>query len=76
MSSIINAALLDAIIALAREAGARIMEVYESDIAVTHKEDRSPLTQADLAAHKAIVAGLAKLTPDIPVLSEEGAETP
>jgi 3'(2'), 5'-bisphosphate nucleotidase len=76
VSSIINAALLDAIIALAREAGARIMEVYESDIAVTHKEDRSPLTQADLAAHKAIVAGLAKLTPDIPVLSEEGAETP
>ncbi|HEY1075209.1 MAG TPA: 3'(2'),5'-bisphosphate nucleotidase CysQ [Fontimonas sp.] len=76
MSSSVNAALLDSIIALAREAGERIMEVYNADITVTHKEDRSPLTQADLAAHGAIVAGLARLTPDIPVLSEEGADTP
>jgi 3'(2'), 5'-bisphosphate nucleotidase len=71
-----SASLLDAIIALSRVAGDRILEIYGSDFAVTHKVDESPLTQADLAAHKAIVAGLATLTPDIPVLSEEGANTP
>ena len=71
-----NARLLDDVIALARRAGDRILEVYESDFAVTHKDDDSPLTQADLASHKAIVAGLERLTPGIPVLSEEGADTP
>ena len=30
--------------------------MYESDFAVTHKDDRSPLTEADLAAHRVIVA--------------------
>jgi len=75
VSSSVNAALLDSIIDLAREAGTRIMEIYESGITVTHKEDNSPLTQADLAAHRAIVAGLEKISPDIPVLSEEGADT-
>ncbi|MFA5941270.1 MAG: 3'(2'),5'-bisphosphate nucleotidase CysQ [Sinimarinibacterium sp.] len=71
-----TASLLDDIIALARSAGDRILEVYESDFAVTHKGDDSPLTQADLAAHQAIVAGLERLTPGMPVLSEEGAATP
>src|SRR5690606_7968904 len=36
----------------------------------------SPLTQADLAAHREIVAGIAELTPDVPVLSEESASIP
>ena len=35
--------------------------------------DRSPLTEADLASHRLLVAGLEALTPDIPVLSEESA---
>ncbi len=76
MSLTISASLLDDIIQLARDAGERILAVYGSDFAVTQKEDDSPLTQADLASHKAIVAGLARLTPQIPVLSEEGADTP
>ena len=76
MSLAISASLLDAIIQLSRDAGERILDIYGSDIAVTHKDDDSPLTQADLASHKTIAAGLAKLTPDVPVLSEEGASTP
>jgi len=70
--------LLDDIIALARNAATRIIEVYESsaDFEVQKKEDHSPLTAADLAAHHAIVAGLAMLTPDWPVLSEESAKLP
>ena len=63
----------ETVIAIARDAGAAIMEIYKQDFTVEHKNDRSPLTQADLAAHRIIVAGLEKLTPDVPVLSEESA---
>ena len=61
----------DAVIALACKAAAEILSVYESEFAVQHKDDRSPLTAADLASHRCIVAGLQTLTPHIPVLSEE-----
>jgi 3'(2'), 5'-bisphosphate nucleotidase len=56
--------------AIARTAGRAILEVYDGDFAVERKEDDSPLTAADLAAHRAIVSGLQVLTPRIPVLSE------
>jgi 3'(2'), 5'-bisphosphate nucleotidase len=59
--------------AIAERAAAAILEVYESDFAVTQKDDRSPLTAADLAAHRLIVAALTELTPELPVLSEESA---
>jgi 3'(2'), 5'-bisphosphate nucleotidase len=68
--------LLDAALALARAAGRRILEVYRSDFAVTHKQDQTPLTQADLASHRLIVEALARLTPALPVLSEEAADIP
>lgn len=61
---------------IARAAGREILAVYDTDFDVTAKDDLSPLTQADLAAHRSIVAGLEELTPDIPVLSEESAEVP
>jgi len=67
-------AMREGIIALAREAAARILAVYGSDFAVERKGDQSPLTAADMAAHHCIVEGLERLTPDIPVLSEESAE--
>ena len=60
--------------AIARTAGREILKIYDSDFAVERKQDDSPLTAADLAAHRAIVAGLHVLTPRIPVLSEESAE--
>ena len=69
----VNDALRDGVIAIARRAAAAILEVYDSEFAVQHKDDRSPLTAADLAAHRCIVDGLAALTPDIPVLSEESS---
>lgn len=68
--------LLDEIVKLAMEAGERILEVYDSDFSVEHKEDKSPLTAADLASHRVIVAGLEALTPEVPVLSEESAGIP
>ena len=59
--------------AIARTAGNAIMKVYAGEFAVERKDDNSPLTAADLAAHRAIVDGLHVLTPQIPVLSEESA---
>lgn len=64
--------IVDEIVRIAREAGDAILGFYDHDIDVSHKEDDSPLTKADLAAHNVIVAALSGLTPDIPVLSEEG----
>lgn len=61
-------------IAIARDAAAAILGIYEHAFDVSHKADASPLTAADLAAHHCIVEGLERLTPDIPVLSEEAAE--
>lgn len=65
--------MLEQICQLARDAGVAIMAVYqgEKSLDVTHKKDDSPVTAADLAAHQIIKAGLAALTPDIPLLSEE-----
>ena len=57
---------------IADEAADAILEVYQSaDFRVAIKEDFSPLTQADLASHRHIVAGLEGLVPALPVLSEE-----
>ena len=70
----IDETLRDAVIALARAAAAEILAVYESPFAIEHKDDRSPLTAADLASHRCIVAGLQALTPHIPVLSEESKD--
>lgn len=68
---------IDAIVAIARSAGEQIMAVYDEPSEVVEKADASPLTAADLASHRCIVAALAQLTPEIPVLSEEssGQET-
>lgn len=71
------AELLDPVYDIAREAGHRILHVYTSaDFGITQKDDASPLTRADLAAHRCIVEKLAALTPDVPVLSEEDAQIP
>jgi len=65
---------LNAACDIARDAGRRILDVYERGFSVEQKEDRSPLTAADRAAHEIICARLETLTPGIPVLSEESAK--
>jgi 3'(2'), 5'-bisphosphate nucleotidase len=64
-------ALAGALREVALEAGALIMKIYEDAIAVRHKDDRSPVTDADEGAEKIILAALARLSPDIPVVAEE-----
>jgi 3'(2'), 5'-bisphosphate nucleotidase len=69
-----RAAWFRSVIALAQQAGVEIARIYTDESAwVRHKEDGSPLTAADMAAHRLIAAGLAQLTPDVPLLSEEDA---
>lgn len=71
--------LAPAILDLARQAGGAIMAVYATPFIQRTKDDRSPVTDADEQAEAIILAGLARLTPDIPVVAEEQAargETP
>ncbi len=72
----VDKALFDAILQLSKRAGEAIMRVYAGEFAVTSKDDLTPLTEADLAAHRLIEHGLLELMPDCPVLSEEGADVP
>lgn len=65
---------LEPVIAIAKAAGEAIMQVYSTDFSVVKKEDNSPLTQADMAAHNIIVDTLKTLTPEIPSLSEESED--
>jgi 3'(2'), 5'-bisphosphate nucleotidase len=67
--------LLSAVTRIARDAGEAIMSVYAWDFSVSEKSDHSPLTEADLAAHRVITVGLAALPEAIPVLSEEDADS-
>jgi 3'(2'), 5'-bisphosphate nucleotidase len=71
-----NDDLVKALLVIARDAGKAIMKVYQQDFSVAFKDDKSPLTAADMAAHHIIEQGLNILTPGIPVLSEESADIP
>ncbi len=61
----------DAVLAIAREAGALIEDIRARGAAVREKADGSPVTVADEAANAFIVGRLAALTPDIPIIAEE-----
>src|SRR5262245_28683898 len=66
-----TSALLQSLIYTAQRAGGAIMAVYASDFAVRDKADASPVTAADEAAEKIILADLAAVAPHIPVVAEE-----
>ena len=74
MSPKLDRGLLDEVRRIAAAAAARVLRVYHSPFEVERKADESPLTEADLAAHRTIVEGLRALSPAIPVLSEESAD--
>ena len=58
---------------ISEEAALLLMGFYQQGHAPSFKEDSSPVTEADIAADRMIVARLQALSPDIPVISEEGA---
>ena len=67
---------LDAVVSIAKVAGKKILEHYESGVTVTSKEDDTPLTEADLAANKIIIEQLQSLSPELPILTEESCGIP
>jgi 3'(2'), 5'-bisphosphate nucleotidase len=69
----VTAELRTAVTGLAREAGRATMTYYDGAAAanVREKDDRSPVTLADEAAHRILVEGLRRIDPDTPVVSEE-----
>ena len=60
---------LDEIRKIAQDAAQVIMDIYRSSFEITYKSDSSPLTEADHASHRLILARLADLKPALPVLS-------
>nr|WP_237067944.1 3'(2'),5'-bisphosphate nucleotidase CysQ [Microbulbifer guangxiensis] len=65
--------MLERVIGICERAGEAILEVYNSseELAVESKADDSPVTAADLAAHRVLAPALAELIEGVPVLSEE-----
>lgn len=59
--------------AICEDAAALILPLWRSELAVTHKADQSPVTEADQRGEALILAALAQHFPDIPVISEEDA---
>lgn len=65
---------ISVLIELALRAGEEILKIYAEPFEVKNKQDGSPVTKADAAAEKIILAGLADAFPDIPVVAEEAVE--
>lgn len=64
--------LLPAVKDIAREAGKAILSIYkDGDYEKITKSDQTPVTSADYASNEILTEALAKLTPDIPIISEE-----
>lgn len=59
------------IVKISLDAGNKIMEIYKKDFEVEYKEDQSPLTEADVASNAIIVDALLRMSPGIPIISEE-----
>jgi 3'(2'), 5'-bisphosphate nucleotidase len=66
--------LLDTAVKAALAGGEEIMRVYAEPFEVRHKEDKTPVTEADLASERVIEQILREAFPDIPVVSEETAD--
>ncbi len=68
--------LLPSLVDLARAAGRAIEECRGGSLDVQTKADGSPVGRADTDAHACIVAGLGRLAPGVPIVSEEGDLAP
>lgn len=67
--------LVGALLGCVRTAGEAIMAIHGDEVGLRAKPDGSPVTLADEAAEKILLAGLADVAPDIPVISEENADS-
>ncbi len=65
-------ALLDKVIAIAKQAGGEVLSFYGQDLNIKEKSNKTPVTKADLASNEIIITELRKL--NLPILSEEGVD--
>jgi 3'(2'), 5'-bisphosphate nucleotidase len=63
--------LLDAFTAIAVQAGRAILSIDRRALDARQKPDQTPVTAADQASEAVILAALARLLPEVPVISEE-----
>ena len=68
--------LAQSLMPIVERASTAIMKIYDGAFAVQRKDDNSPLTLADLESQRVIIEGLKRITPEIPILSEESAAAP
>lgn len=66
-----EAALLEACVVAARDAGAEILRLVAAGFDVEVKSDLSPVTVCDRAAERIILDALAAAAPGVPVIAEE-----
>src|SRR5699024_8912230 len=62
-----------ALFAIVVAAGDEIEAVQRGQFAIEEKDDNTPVTEADFRAHQLIKQQLAELSPQLPLLSEEGS---
>lgn len=72
----LNQLLLDNVLTIAKQAGDHLKAFYARSVEVQIKSDRTPVTEADLFVSQFVIEQLQRLTPNIPVLSEEGKKLP
>ena len=68
--------LLPELISLTSMAGETIMSLHKEKMDFTVKSDSTPLTQADTISNNLIIEALKKITPNVPILSEESENIP
>lgn len=74
MNSTFHSEYLASCCDIARDAGRVIMGFYAGAFDTRHKEDKSPVTDADIAANTLITKALRELAPHIPIVAEEDEE--
>lgn len=72
----LNQTLLEQIIDIAKQAGEHLKQFYARSVEVQIKADQTPVTEADLFVSQFVIEQLQKLTPNVPILSEEGQKIP
>ncbi len=66
--------LTESVLEIVYQAGRYLTEFYASSVKIHIKSDSTPVTEADLFLSKFLINALSKLTPNIPILSEENCQ--
>lgn len=72
----LTSTLLEQVLDIAKQAGEHLKTFYARSVEVKIKADHTPVTEADLFVSQFVIEQLQQLTPNIPILSEEGQKIP